>query len=122
MIFLLVMSRTRPLPGVRCDVIRGTEEMSGDEGDTLVSLSCSNLFYEERDLSSSEGVDNAYRDEDSEDGSPDPLGLQPYQYKPVGLSESAVMESSSDEDNNKADWRMGNTSWYALVANRVLIN
>ena len=62
-----------------------------------------------------------YSDDDSEDEISDLLGMDPYQYEPVGLSQSAMTESGSDEDKDEVDRRLGNISWYALVANRVLI-
>ena len=81
---------------------------------------CSESSYDEHNLSSSEGADDVYSDNDSKDGNSDPLGMDLYQYEPVGLSKSTEIENGSDEDEDEADWRLGNTSWYALVANRVL--
>ena len=60
-----------------------------------------------------------YSDEDSEDGNSDLLGMELYQYEPVGLSESAATESGSGEDEDEADWRLSNISWYPLVVKRV---
>ena len=71
---------------------------------------CSDSPYDEHDLSSLEGKYDVYSDEDTEDSNSDPLGMEPYHYEPVGLSESALTESGSDEDKDKADWRRGNTS------------
>ena len=92
--------------------------MSKDGGDTNVGLFCSDSPYNEHDLSSLEGV-YVYSDKDSEEGSSDPLGMELYHYEPEGLSESVLTESGSDEAEDEADWGLGNTSWYALVANCV---
>ena len=85
-----------------------------------VGLFCSDSPYTEHNLSSLEGTYNMYNDEDSEDGNSDPLGMEPYHYELVGFRKSALTESGSYEDEDKADWRLGNTSWYTLVANCVL--
>ena len=88
---------------------------------TNVSIFCSDSLHDEHNLSSLEGVDDGYSDDDSKDGNSDSLRMEPYHYELVGLSESrsAVTESGSDKDKDKADCRLGNISWYGLVANRV---
>ena len=103
MIFPLAASQNRPL----LDFIVTSYWEYGEYGATNVSLFCSNSSYDKHDLSSSESVDDVYSDEDSEDGNSEPLGMEPYQYKLVVLSTSAVTESSSDEDKDEADWRLG---------------
>ena len=45
--------------------------------------------------------------------------MELYHYEPVGLSESALAKSGSDKDEDEADWRLGNTRCYALVASHV---
>ena len=65
-------------------------------GDTNAGLFCNDSPYDENDLSILEGTYDVYSDEDSEDRNSDPLGTEPYQYEPVGLSDSALTESGSD--------------------------
>ena len=47
--------------------------------------------------------------EDSE-GITDALGMEPYQFEPVGSIGSSEDESSS-EDEEEAEWRLNNTNW-----------
>ena len=99
--------------------------MSQYRRDAKARLSCSDLSYDERDLSSSDGAHDYSSDEDSndvEDASEDgndtnaeALGFEPYQYEPFGtVDNSSTMESGS-ESEDEAVWRLNNTSWYVLV-------
>lgn len=103
--------------------------MSQYRSDAEARLSCSDSSYDERDLGSSEGEHDYPSDEDSddvedggedgEDTNEDPLGLEPYQYEPFGtVDDSSTMESSSEESEDEAAWRLNNTSWYVLVVKR----
>ena len=103
--------------------------MSQYRSDAEAMLSCSDSSYDKHDLGSFEGAHDYLSDEDSddvEDGSEDgedtnedPLGLEPYQYEPFGtVDDLSTMESSSEESEDEAAWRLNNTSWYVLVVKR----
>ena len=98
--------------------------MSQYTRDADARLSCSDSSYDEHDLSSSENAHDISSDEDSEDvedRSEIPLGMEPYQYEPVGsVRDSSTQTSGSEESEDEAAWRLSNTSWCVLVVERYL--
>lgn len=92
-------------------------------GNADARLSCSDSSYDERNLSSSEGENDVSSDEDSEDvedSSEVPLGLEPYQYEPVGSVGNSSTLASGSESEDEATWRLNNTSWYVFKLSLVL--
>ena len=81
-------------------------------------LSCGDSSYDERSLSTTDSEDDFYIESDGEedsDDSTDALGMEPYQFEPIGNVDGSVDESSDEEDEEEAEWRLNNTNWCANV-------
>ena len=81
-----------------------------------VSLSCDDSSYDERNPSGNDSEDDVYSGSDGgedSDGSTDALGMEPYQFEPVGNIGGSEDERSSEEDEEEAEWRLNNTNWCA---------
>ena len=79
-------------------------------------LSCDDSSYDERNLEVSDsgnGVHSGSEDEeDGGDGS-GALGMEPYQFEPIGPVHDSASGSSSDDDVEEEEWRLTNTNWCA---------
>ena len=104
--------------------------MSQYRRDAEARLSCNDLLYDKHDLSRSEGVHDSIpvirsvatskTGKDGKDTNEEPLGLESYQYEPFGtVDDLSTMESGLEESKDEA-LRLNNTSWYALLVEKIL--